>query len=133
MEVGIILGVLLAAVSIILLLKGILVVQQSECIIVERLGSFQKTLKSGLNVIIPAVDQPRRIYWLNNGRVFVTSRLDLRETVLDVEKQAVITRDNVSIEIDALLYIQIVDPTKAAYEVSNLPMAVTQLTQTSLR
>jgi regulator of protease activity HflC (stomatin/prohibitin superfamily) len=59
--------------------------------------------------------------------------LDLRETILDVPEQAVITRDNVSIHIDAIMYIQITDPVKATYEISNLPSSVAQLSQTSLR
>jgi regulator of protease activity HflC (stomatin/prohibitin superfamily) len=84
-------------------------------------------------VIIPFVDQPRYIFWVFNGHVSSSQRLDLRETVLDVPSQAVITRDNVTIEIDALLYIQVIDPVKAAYEISNLPMAVAQLCQTTLR
>lgn len=117
----------------IVLAQSIRVVQQSECVIIERLGSYSRTLGSGLNIIIPIVDQPRSTWWVVGSVAVPTSRLDLRETVLDVEKQAVITRDNVSIDIDALLYIQIVDPVKATYEVANLPLAVSQLAQTSLR
>lgn len=125
--------VILAAFGLILLTKGIYVVQQSECIVIERLGSFSKILSNGLSFIVPFVEQPRTVFWIENGELVPTSRLDLRETVLDVPSQTVITRDNVSIEIDALLYIQITDPAKAAYEISNLPIAVAQLAQTSLR
>ncbi len=133
MEAILLVGGILVIFGIATIMKGIRVVQQSECIIVERLGSYHKTLNSGMNVIIPFIDQPRYTFWVINGMVVPTSRLDLRESVLDVEKQAVITRDNVSIEIDAILYIQLVDPMKATYEVANLPMAVSQLAQTSLR
>jgi regulator of protease activity HflC (stomatin/prohibitin superfamily) len=73
------------------------------------------------------------MYWVDQGGIFSTSRIDLRETVLDVPQQAVITKDNVTIDIDALLYIQITDPLKATYEIANLPIAVSQLAQTSLR
>jgi regulator of protease activity HflC (stomatin/prohibitin superfamily) len=113
--------------------KGVRVVQQSECMIVERLGSYSRTLKNGLNIIIPIIDSPRTSFWILNGRIIPTNRLDLRETVLDIPEQNAITRDNVSISIDALLYIQIIDPVKVSYEIANLPMAIAQLAQTSLR
>ncbi len=124
---------LFAFFAVLLILKGFLVVQQSECIVVERLGSYSRTLSSGFNVILPFVDRARESIWVDRGAVRSIVRLDLRETVLDVPEQAVITRDNVSIHIDALLYIQIVDPVKATYEIANLPLAVGQLAQTSLR
>jgi regulator of protease activity HflC (stomatin/prohibitin superfamily) len=122
-----------AALAILILLSGVKTVKQSQCVIIERLGKFYTILESGLNIIIPIVDKPRTIYWVENGEVWPMSRVDMRETVLDVPEQAVITKDNVSISIDALMYIQIVDPKKAAYEISNLPLAVAQLAQTSLR
>lgn len=124
---------LFIALGFALISKGIRVVQQGQCIIIERLGRYHRTLTSGLNFIIPFFDEPRKIFWVQNSVIFPLSKIDLRETVLDVEKQAVITRDNVSIEIDALLYIQITDPFRATYEVANLPVAVAQLAQTSLR
>ncbi|MBY0370360.1 SPFH/Band 7/PHB domain protein [bacterium] len=133
MEAGLFLLILLVAAGFFLVSMGIRVVQQSECVIVERLGSYNRTLTNGLNLIIPFIDQPRRTYWVVNSIPLPTSRLDLRETVLDVEKQAVITKDNVSIEIDAILYVQITDPVRATYEIANLPLAVSQLAQTSLR
>ncbi len=119
--------------GITLLVKSIRVVRQSECIIIERVGSYSRTLSNGLNVVIPFVDRPRNVFWVFNDKIILMNRLDLRETVLDVPSQAVITRDNVSIEIDAMLYIQVVDPVKAIYEISNLPMAIARLAQTSLR
>lgn len=133
MELSTVVALILAFVGIVVVLSAIRVVQQSECVVIERLGSFNRTLKSGLHVIVPFIDQARYSYWIKNGDIVNTSRIDLRETVLDVPSQMVITRDNVSMEIDALLYIQIVDPMKAFYEISNLPMAVAQLAQTSLR
>ena len=133
MEFGFIFTLLLAFMAIVIIFKGILIVRQSECVVIERLGSFYRILNSGLNVIIPFIDQPRTIYWVYQGRVYPASRLDLRETVLDVPEQAVITKDNVSIDIDALLYVQLVDPIKATYEHTNLPVGVGQLAQTSLR
>lgn len=126
-------SLLIAFVSFVFIIKGFKRVQQSECMIIERFGKYQKTLNSGLNLIVPFVDEIRQMYWVDNGQVFLENRIDLREAVLDVPEQSVITKDNVSINIDALMYIQITDPFKATYEIANLPMAVAQLAQTSLR
>lgn len=133
MEMTLIVGGILALFGLSVLARSVRVVQQSQCIVVERLGSYSRTLTSGLNIIIPFVDIPRRVFWVINDQVIATSTLDMRETVLDVPSQVVITRDNVSIEIDALLYIQVIDPVKATYEIANLPLAVARLAQTSLR
>ena len=124
---------IVAAFCGVLILKGFRVVQQSQVMVIERLGSYSRTLSSGLNIIVPIVDQPREAIWVTDTGIKKTTRLDMRETVLDVPEQAVITRDNVSINIDALLYIQVVDPVKATYEIAHLPLAVSQLAQTSLR
>ncbi len=137
MEFSVFMSYVLAAIAVffglMVLFSAIRIVQQGQCIIIERLGSYSRILKSGLNVTVPFVDQSREISWVVGGNVFSTARIDMRETVLDVPSQAVITRDNVTIEIDALLYIQIIDPVKAAYEIANLPLAVAQLAQTTLR
>ena len=122
--------------------KGILVVKQAETLVIERLGKYHKTLLSGINIIVPLFDQPRRIEWRYvmsgiDGRTIVRrtniSRIDLRETVYDFPKQNVITRDNVLTEINALIYFQIVDPKRVVYEIANLPDAIEKLTQTTLR
>ncbi|MES2745326.1 MAG: stomatin-like protein [Bdellovibrionota bacterium] len=130
---GLIISVIIAVAVIVVIMKSALVVQQSECVVIERLGKYSRTLSSGFNIILPFLDQPRPMFWVRNGAVQLSQTIDLRETVLDIAEQAVITNDNVSIIIDALLYMQITDPIKALYEISNLPMAVGQLTQTSLR
>lgn len=133
---------LLAIFVVVLLIKGIRIVQQSETMIIERLGKYHSTLPSGINIIIPIVDRPREIMWrmtveAPDGRVMARhiqkSRIDLRETVYDFPKQNVITRDNIVTEINALIYFQIMDPVRAVYEISNLPQAIEKLTQTSLR
>ena len=121
---------------------GVKVVPQSETRVIERLGRFHSVLPPGINFIIPFVDRPKVIYQrtverMSNGRNYVkmvsTYRIDLREQVYDFPSQQVITRDNVTTEINALLYFQIVDPQKAVYEIDNLPNAIEKLTQTSLR
>lgn len=132
----------LAILAIIIVAKGIRIVQQSEAIIIERLGKYHRTLTSGFNVIIPILDRPRDIaYRVStvglNGDLISMFRLrpniELRESVYDFPKQNVITRDNVSTEINALIYYQIIDPLKAVYEIENLPQAIEKLTQTTLR
>ncbi len=127
--------------AIIFFTAGIKIVKQAEIIVIERLGSYYKTLTSGPNFIIPWLDKPRPIEWKSTkeigGRPFsylqMLERIDLRETVYDFPRQDVITKDNVSIQINALIYFQITDPLKAVYEVASLPMAIEKLTQTTLR
>ena len=133
MDFGSFVGLTIVFLIIVFTSKGIRIVQQSQCIIIERLGSYSRTLTSGFNIIIPFIDQARQSYWIENGSIFLDSKIDLREAVLDVPEQSVITRDNVSINIDAIMYVQVVDPIRATYEIANLPMSVAQLAQTSLR
>lgn len=137
----ILLWILLVAL-IIYIAKGILIVQQQEVMIIERLGKYEKTLESGLNFIIPILEAPRgmakRVTQRGlDGTVYSyskeVSRIDLRETVFDFPRQNVITKDNVTITINALLYYQIVDAKKAVYAIANLPDAIEKLTQTTLR
>ena len=122
--------------------KGLRIIKQSQTMIIERLGRYHTTLSSGVNIVIPFIDQARPIRWrytipAGDGNVYVrftdTNTIDLRETVYDFPRQSVITRDNVVTEINALLYFQITDPIRAVYEIQNLPDAMEKLTQTSLR
>jgi regulator of protease activity HflC (stomatin/prohibitin superfamily) len=133
---------LIAIFVIVLVVTGLKIVQQSETMIIERLGKYHKTLQSGFNVIIPIIDKPREIIWRYtfegpDGTVYAQhktrDRIDLREAVYDFPKQNVITRDNIVTEINALIYFQIMDPKRSVYEISNLPQAIEKLTQTSLR
>lgn len=126
-------AIVLAVGVIILILRGVYIVNQNQTIIIERLGSFHKVLTSGPNFIIPFIDSPRGMKWVDAGMLFITQRVDLRERVLDIPEQSVITNDNVSISIDAIMYIQVTDPIKALYEIENLPSAIALLAQTSLR
>ena len=134
-------GLIIIAICFIIA-KGVKVIPQSETQVIERLGRFHEVLPPGLNFIIPFVDSPKLIYTRYvetslGGRQMVrmrtTSTIDLREQVYDFPSQQVITRDNVTTEINALLYFQITDPKKAVYEIDNLPNAIEKLTQTSLR
>lgn len=138
-------GLVLFILVVLLLLyvfKGIIIVQQQEEVIIERLGRYEKTLKAGPNFIFPILDAPRGIAKKVTQRTIdghtysylkETSKIDLRETVYDFPRQNVITKDNVSITINALLYFQIIDAKSAVYEIANLPEAIEKLTQTTLR
>ena len=137
----IVLGAIIAFVLVVVS-KGIRIVQQAQVVIIERLGKFHSTLQSGVNFILPMLDKPREIDWrfsmaLPNGDIAVrrykTIRIDLREAVYDFPRQSVITKDNVVTEINALIYYQVTDPVRAVYEIANLPDAIEKLTQTTLR
>src|SRR5438876_892047 len=133
-------AIALFAISIVA--RGIRIVQQAQTMIIERLGKYHRTLSSGVNLIIPIIDKPRAIDWHqvivtpagdSFARHFRTEKIDLRETVYVFPRQNVITKDNVVVEIDALIYSQITDPVRATYEIANLPDAIEKLTQTTLR
>ena len=126
----IVLGILV----VIYILRGIKIVSQSETMIVERLGKYNRTLNAGINIVLPIIEQAKEvIVRQQNGRLYRANRIDMREQVYDFDKQSVITKDNVMTEINALLYFQIVDPMKSTYEIQNLPVAIEKLTQTTLR
>ncbi len=137
-------GIFLVACLLLLmfLVKAVHLVTQAEAVIVERLGRYHRTLTPGLHLVIPFIDAPRQSVWsyvrhTDAGKyvryIRIVRAIDLRETVYDFPKQNVITKDNVNIEINALLYYQITSPKAAVYEVANLPEAIEKLTQTTLR
>src|ERR687896_1732910 len=111
-------------------------------LVIERLGKFNRLARSGFNVLIPFIERPRPIdvrYFeadVNGVKKITsgsTSRIDLREQGLNFPSQPVITKDNVTIDIDAVLYYRIADPQKATYSIQNLPYALETLTRTTLR
>lgn len=137
----IILGVIVLVVFI-FVVAGIKIVPQSQTLVIERLGKFNRVLKSGVNVVWPIIDRPRPMYvrYVSrdfNGDIYARTRLndkiDLREQLIDFPPQSVITKDNVMTSINAILYYQVMDPIKAVYEIANLPDAIEKLTQTTLR
>src|SRR6188474_3033122 len=111
--------------------KTIRIVPQATVMLVERLGKFDKVASSGLNLLWPFLDKPRAVYW-TNSRPGLTS-IDLREQFLDLPPQPVITRDNVTIHVDSVVYWQIIDPIKAVYEMNDLVGGIVQLTITGMR
>ena len=142
MTPGLILLGAIALFVVVTVAKGIRIVQQAQTMVIERLGKYHRTLASGMNLIVPWLDRPRAIDWHmvvvtpagdSFARHFRTEKIDLRETVYVFPRQNVITKDNVVVEIDALIYSQITDPVRATYEIANLPDAIEKLTQTTLR
>ncbi len=121
----------IAIVLLVIAVKTIRIVPQATVMLVERLGKFDKVASSGLNILVPFLDKPRAVYWTNT-RPGLTS-IDLREQYIDLPPQPVITRDNVTIHVDSVVYWQITDPVKAVYEMNDLVGGIVQLTITGMR
>src|SRR3982751_4255748 len=121
----------LGIVLLVIAAKTIRIVPQATVMLVERLGRFSKVAASGLNILIPFLDKPRAVFW-TNMRGGITS-IDLREQYLDLPPQPVITRDNVTIHVDSVVYWQITDPVKAVYDMNDLAGGIVQLTITGMR
>ena len=133
MSIGIYVLIVIVVLALIIVKKTIVIIPQSETKIIERLGRYYATLKPGINIIIPFIDHAKDIVSQRNGRYSYSNSIDLREQVYDFARQNVITKDNIQMQINALLYFQIVDPFKSVYEINNLPNAIEKLTQTTLR
>ncbi len=121
----------MAIVLLVIAVRTIRIVPQATVMLVERLGKFDKVATSGLNILVPFLDKPRAVYW-TNVRPGLTS-IDLREQYIDLPPQPVITRDNVTIHVDSVVYWQITDPIKAVYEINDLVGGIVQLTITGMR
>jgi len=121
----------IGVVLLVIAAKTIKIVPQATVMLVERLGRFSRVAASGLNILVPFFDKPRAVYW-TNMRGGITS-IDLREQYLDLPPQPVITRDNVTIHVDSVVYWQITDPVKAVYEMNDLVGGIVQLTITGMR
>ena len=133
---------IVAGLLALILARSVKIIGQAEVIVVERLGRFHRVARSGLNLLIPLIERPRHldvrfsetdVSGLRRITSGSTVRIDLREQVLNFPSQPVITKDNVTIDIDAVLYYRIADPQKATYSVQNLPYALETLTKTTLR
>ena len=117
---GGVVSVIFVFMALVLAFSAIKVVPQGRQWTVERFGRYVRTLKPGISFLIPFVDRIGR-------------RLSMMETVLDVPRQEVITRDNAIVTCDAVVFIQVIDAAKAAYEVENLNVAILNLAMTNLR
>ncbi|OAI44410.1 hypothetical protein AYO42_04835 [Rhizomicrobium sp. SCGC AG-212-E05] len=115
-----IVALVLVALAAIILFRAIKIVPQGREFTVERFGRYTRTLKPGIAFLTPFVEGVGR-------------RVNMMEQVLDVPQQDVITKDNVSVRVDGIVFIQVMDASQAAYRVDNLTYAITQLSQTNLR
>jgi len=111
--------IVIAVVLFIIVSKGATIIRPYQKGIVERLGRYQRTVDSGLTIIVPFFEK--------------IIKVDMREQVVDVPPQAVITKDNVAVEVDAVVYYEVTDPVKVMYNISNFYIAATKLAQTNLR
>ena len=105
---------------LILLMKTAYVVPQRTVYIIERLGKYSATLEAGFHILVPFIDR-------------IAYRHSLKEVVVEVPPQSCITKDNISVEVDGILYMQVIDPVKASYGINNYIFASTQLAQTTMR
>jgi len=121
MDNGVLLLVLvIAAVAFIVLLKTAIVVPQQSAYVVERLGKYSSTLHAGFHILVPFIER-------------IAYRHSLKEDALDIAEQICITKDNVQVGIDGVLYLQVLDPARASYGIANYHFAISQLAQTTLR
>jgi regulator of protease activity HflC (stomatin/prohibitin superfamily) len=120
MSPGIIVLIIVLVIAVVLLAKSVTIVHQAQRGIVERFGKYKETLEPGLRFLIPFMDS-------------LVSRIDMRETVIDIPPQQVITNDNVTVTIDAVIYYYVTDAQAVRYEVANFFAAVSKLAQTNVR
>ena len=111
--------VIVAITILIIAANALKIVRPWEKGLIERLGKYQRTADSGLTLIFPVIEKMQKV--------------DMREQVVDVPPQAVITKDNVAVDVDAVVYYEVTDPVKVTYNVANFYLAATKLAQTNLR
>lgn len=120
MDTTLIVALAVAFVAIIILLKTAIVVPQQNSFVVERLGKYSKTLNAGFHILIPFLER-------------VAYKHNLKEQAADIAEQICITKDNVQVGVDGVLYLQVLDPGRASYGIGNYMFAISQLAQTTLR
>ena len=117
---GLIFFAILAIIILVAIAKTAVIVPQNTAYIVERLGRYQSTLEAGFHILIPFFDR-------------IAYRHTLKEQAIDVPPQECITKDNIAVSVDGILYMQVMDPAKASYGIGNYLFATTQLAQTTMR
>ena len=119
-NIGTIVTIGIVILVVITIIKTARIVPQKSAFIVERLGKYAKTLEAGFHILFPFIER-------------VAYKHSLKEVAVDVPSQSCITRDNIAVEIDGVLYLQVMDPAKASYGIDNYMFASTQLAQTTMR
>src|SRR5687768_14892684 len=120
MSGALIVTIALAIFALIVIAKTAVVVPQQSAYIVERLGRYSRTLNAGFHILVPFIDKVRY-------------RHSMKENAVDVAEQICITRDNVQVAVDGVLYLKVYEATRASYGIENFYFAVSQLAQTTLR
>jgi regulator of protease activity HflC (stomatin/prohibitin superfamily) len=120
MTLGTIITAGIVILVIITIMRTARIVPQKVAFIVERLGKYAKTLDAGFHILFPFIER-------------VAYKHSLKEVAVDVPSQTCITRDNIAVEVDGVLYLQVIDPAKASYGITNYMFASTQLAQTTMR
>jgi regulator of protease activity HflC (stomatin/prohibitin superfamily) len=120
MDSSLIVALAVVAVAIIILLKTAVVVPQQNAFVIERLGKYSKTLNAGFHILIPFLER-------------IAYKHTLKEQAVDIAEQICITKDNVQVGVDGVLYMQVLDPGRASYGIGNYMFAISQLAQTTLR
>src|ERR671913_1052603 len=120
MEGGLFVIILLAIMALVILAKTAIVVPQQSAYVIERLGRYSGTLDAGFHILIPFMD-------------VIRYRHSLKESAIDIPAQVCITRDNVQVGVDGVLYLKVLNPERASYGISDYLFAISQLAQTTLR
>jgi regulator of protease activity HflC (stomatin/prohibitin superfamily) len=120
MDMALFFGVAIAVLAVFLLMKTAIVVPQQSAYIVELWGKYSRTLSAGFHILVPFMER-------------IAYRHNLKEMAFDIPEQVCITRDNVQVGIDGVLYLQVLDPARASYGIANYEFAISQLAQTTLR
>ena len=119
-DLAIVVWIFLLLLVVITLFAGVKTVSQGQVWTVERFGAYTRLLQPGLNFVLPYIDQVGR-------------KLNVQEQVVDIPEQSVITKDNASVSVDGIIYYRVMEPEKAAYQVTNLTLALTTLAMTNIR
>ncbi len=112
--------IVLALLAVVIIVKGVCIIPQQSANVIERLGKFDRVLHAGISYIIPFIDR-------------VAYRHTLKEQAMDIPEQICITRDNVQVGVDGVIFIQVFDPQMASYGISNYVFSIVQLAQTTMR